>query len=259
MRIPPVYSLSFIFITLFIAYLLVKRMNKKGCGTFLYASVVLFCINLFLIFSWMFFSKTAKEVYNVSMFGEKYTGTVVGFTKKEYYDSSKRRKKTYKPIVKFTTKTGTLIERELEFSASSVTIGDTYSVNYDEQNDIVITLGFILILKVIGSFIFCFIFTFLFTGVINYVLGNKMEGYYDVASIAGFYFFIPFIMLVFNALLIYAVFYGNEVPTFVTFLLCIFVFMLTLATWGYIKMILSKGVPKMKKVGRGKWTAGWGD
>ncbi len=260
MYIQPVYSLSFIFITLFIAFLFVKRINKKGCGTFLYVSAVLFCINLFLIFSWVFFSKTIKEVYNVSTSGESYTGTVVSFTQKEHYDSEEGTYETmYTPTIEFTTKTGKLIKRELDFSTSGIAIGDVYTVNYNEGNDKVITLGFTLIMKLVGSFIFCFIFTFLFTGVINYVLGNKMDMYYNIASIAGFYFFIPFLMIGFNALLIYAVFYGNEVPTFVTFLLCFFVFILTLAIWGYIKMMLSKGVPKMKKVSHGKWTADWED
>lgn len=250
MSIAPIYTLTFIFVTILLTYFYTKRLESKGCITFTYVGIVLFCINFFLIISWSFFITSVKNVYDVALLGDNYTATVVRFIESESYDSDRRMNETmYQPVVEFTTKNGNVLQRKLDFSSSEAIEGKTYRINYNKEKDTVITLGFVLVLKFVAAFIFTLVFTFLFVGAINYVLGKEMDLYYHLLSIVGFYFFIPFLMIGFNLLLIYGAFYGNDLPLFVTGILWFFVFVLTLAIWGYFKM-LQKGevMPKKKRV-----------
>ncbi len=64
-------------------------------------------------------------------------------------------------------------------------------------------------------------------------------------------------MIGFDALLTYAIFHGNEVPIWVSGLLVFFILMLTLGIWAYLKMIISKGTPVMRKVAPNKWEGDW--
>lgn len=105
MHIDPVYSLSFVVLTIFMTYFFVKRLGKKGCATFGYIGLVIFCINLFTIFSWVFIYSSSKDVYTVTTSGHKYTATVVSFTEEERYDSEDERYyMLYRPTVQFTKK-----------------------------------------------------------------------------------------------------------------------------------------------------------
>ncbi|WP_299105041.1 DUF3592 domain-containing protein [uncultured Winogradskyella sp.] len=258
MQIDSAYSLSFLAITILMVYFFVKRLGKAGCMTYGYMGLIIFCINLFTIFSLFFAYTISKEVYSVLTSGEKYNAVVISYTTETHYDSDDGSSYTMDtPTVRFTTDTGETIERELDFSTSDVTVGDEYKVNYNAETGSVITLGFTLIMKVVGAFIFSFIFTFLFIGIIMYSFGYEMEGYKNLIAKIGFNFFIPFLMIGFNALLIYGIFYGNEVPVWVTLMLGFFVFMLTLGILGYIKMMFSKGAPKMKRVSSNRWIGDW--
>ncbi|MEO6820377.1 MAG: DUF3592 domain-containing protein [Ginsengibacter sp.] len=260
MFINPIYSILFIVLTIILTYFIVKRSGRKGCVTFVYIGLVIFCTNLFTIGSWGMMYSSIKEVFFVVTSGQKYTATVVSFTKKTDYNSKDNRYDTmYQPTVKFTLLSGKVVEKTLEFSESSMKIGDHYKVNYDEASDKTITLGFILIIKLVGVFLFWFILTFLTGGIIKYSLGQQMDNYKALVSKISFYFFIPFLMIGFDCLLIYAIFYGNPAPWFVTALIVFFIVMLSLATWGYIKMIIKKGEPKMRRAGPNKWVGDWDD
>ena len=259
MKLDPVYTISFLVVTLLMIHFFIKRLSgKKGCMTYGYIGLILFCINVFAIFSWVFMYSSTKDLYAIATSGQQYTATVISFTEEQHYDSEDNRYYTmYQPTVEFTTEAGNVIAKELDFSTSGLEVGDTYKVNYNEANDKVITLGFTLVMKLVGSFIFCFIFTLLLVGVIKFSSGHSMESYKAFASKIGFQFFIPFLMIGFNLLLIYGIFYGNEVPLFVTGLLIFFSVMLALGTLGYLKMIFTKGEPKMKRVGVNKWAGDW--
>ncbi len=258
MYIQPVYSWSFVLITLLLTYFFVKRTDRKGCLTFAYVGLVIFCINLFALFSWMFMISSCRDVYKVISSGHQYTATVVSYTTEQHYDADDHRSYTMPtPTVTFTTESGQEVNQQLKFSTSSVAVGDTYRVNYNAATGEVITLGFMMIIKFVGSFIFCFILTFLVAGIIRFVMGWPMERYYTLMSRIGFNFFIPFLMIGFNALLIYALFYGNEVPGWATAILVFFILVLSLSIWGYIKMILSKGTAIMGRTGPGRWSGGW--
>jgi hypothetical protein len=247
MQIDSAYSLSFLAITILMVYFFVKRLGKAGCMTYGYMGLIIFCINLFTIFSLFFAYTISNEVYSVLTSGEKYNAVVISYTTETHYDSDDGSSYTMDtPTVRFTTELGETIERELDFSTSDITVGDEYNVNYNAETGSVITLGFTLIMKVVGAFIFSFIFTFLFIGIIMYSLGYDMEGYKTLIAKIGFNFFIPFLMIGFDALLVYGIFYGNDVPVWVTIMLMFFVFMLTLGIMGYLKMIFTKEAPKKK-------------
>ncbi len=258
MYIHPIYSCSFVIITILLTYFFVKRMDRKGCVTFAYVGAVIFCINLFALFSWMFMIGSCRDIYKVISSGRQYTATVISYTTEEHYDSEDHRYYTmHTPTVQFSTASGEVITKQLKFSTSNIEVGDTYKVNYDVASGEVITLGFTMVIKFIGSFIFCFILTFLVAGMIRYVLGWPMERYFALIATIGFHFFLPFLMIGFDALLIYALFYGNDVPGWATALLVFFIIVLSLSVWGYIKMIISKGTPVMRRTGPGQWSGDW--
>lgn len=86
-----------------------------------------------------------------------------------------------------------------------------------------------------------------------------MDKFYHILKVIGFYFFIPFIMIGFEILLIYGLFYGNEMPLLIKLVLLFFVLVMALAIYGYIKMMYEKGLPKMRKTGPGRWVGDWED
>lgn len=247
------YTLPFLAVTIIMVFLVIKRLGKSGCMMYGYAGLVIFSINIFTIFSLFFAFTTINEVYAALTSGEKYKAIVISYTTETHYDSDDGSSYTMDtPTVRFITKQGETIDRELDFSTSDVSVGDTYSINYNAETGAVITLGFNLIIKVVGSFLFLFIFTFLFIGIIMFALGYNMEGYKSLVAQIGFKFFIPFLMIGFNALLIYGIFYGNDVPAWVTLMLVFFVVMLTLGTLGYFKMMFGKETSENESVNSNK-------
>lgn len=258
MYIHPIFTWSFVLLNILLTFFFLRRLEKKGCIAFAYVGAVLFCINLFAVFSWMFMVSSCQDIYKVISSGKQYTATVISYTTEEHYDTEDHRYYTmHTPTVRFTTESGQEISKQLKFSTSSVDVGDTYRVNYNAANGEVITLGFTMIIKFVGSFIFCFILTFLVAGIIRFIMGWPMERYYTLMSKVGFNFFVPFLMIGFDALLIYALFYGNEVPGWATAILIFFIIVLSLSIWGYIKMVLSKGTPVMRRTGPGSWSGDW--
>lgn len=261
MQIEPIYTVSFIAINIYITYLFRKRFNpNSGCMAFGYFGAVIFCINLFCIFSWLFFTSSVEEVFTSFTSGDDYTAKVVSYTTEQHYDSDDGTyTDMHTPTVRFVTKEGIEVEKELDFSTSGLEVGDTYEVNYNKENDSVITKGFTMYIKLAGSFIFCFILTFLFVGQIQYIRNKSMDKFYHILQVVGFYFFIPFLMIGFDALLIYALFNGNEIPLAITLVLLFFILVLTLGIYGYIKSMYRKGLPKMRRTGPGRWSGGWED
>ncbi|WP_158976263.1 hypothetical protein [Cellulophaga sp. L1A9] len=259
MAIDPIYSVAFILATSIFTILVVKRLgSQSGCITYGYIGLILFSINIFFIFSGSIFISTVKDTFTILISGENYTATVSSYTSEEVYDSDSDEYETmYTPTVSFLTQYGQTIERELEFSTTDVKLGDTYKINYNKLNDKVITLGFTLFIKLAGTFIFCFIFTFLFVGELLYAFNKNMDKYYSMVKKAGFYFFIPFLMIGFDALLIYGLLNGNEVPIWVSLVLVFFIVVLTLAIVGYLKTTYAKGIPVMEQVAPNRWVGDW--
>lgn len=254
MTINSVFLLSGFVISMVLSYFFVKRFGKSGCMTFGYISLVILSINSLAIGSLFFMYSASYDIYAVLTSGQNYTSTVVSFTSEVHYDSDDGSSyMMYTPTVRFITQNNEEVHRELDFSTSSMQVGDIYKVNYNKASGKVITLGFNLAIKFIGAFIFCFIFSFLCIGIIMYAFNFEMTSYKDLIAKVGLYFFIPFLMIGFNLLLIYGIFYGNTVPAWVTLMLVFFSVMLTLGTLGYFKMMFSANEPKTEKIGIKKW------
>ncbi|RPD98179.1 DUF3592 domain-containing protein [Aureibaculum marinum] len=249
-----IYFILYLILVVLITYLFLKRLGKLGCMSIGYIAILIFSITSLTFASWFFMYTSLKDIYLVSTTGKIYQASVVSYTEEERYDSDDNRYYTmYKPTVQFTTESGKVIEKTLDFSTSDLKIGDTYKINYNKSNDSVITLGFTLVMKLVGSFIFFFILTILSIGIVKYALGHNLEKFINFSSKAGVYFFIPFLMIGFNILLIYGIFYGNKVPWYITLLLIFFSVMLALGTWGYFIKVFSKDKPKLKRTSPNKW------
>ena len=245
MEIDSVYPISFLIVCILMTYFFVKRQGSSGCATYGFMGLIILSINMFTIFSWGFMLSTSLDLYKVMSSGKKYESKVISYTSEQRYDSEKRRHYTmYQPTVQFRTDSGEIIKTELDFSSSNINIGDSYSVNYDEDSGSVIALGFTLVIKTVGAFIFSVIFSFLFLGLVKYILGHNMDSYTALVTKVGLSFFVPFLMIGFDLLLIYAIFYGNDIPWYATAMLIFFVLVLTLAVFGYIKMLFTSGTPK---------------
>lgn len=109
-----------------------------------------------------------------------------------------------------------------------------------------------------GIFIMWLVLFLAFIGIVLYVFGLEMDKFFKLIRNLGSYFFIPLLMIGFEALLIYALLYGNDIPTFATVILVFFIIVLGLSIWAYFKMIFfSKGKLKWQRTGAGSWGADW--
>lgn len=236
-----IYLLTFVLVSILITYFFIKRSGyKSGCFTFGYVGLIISIINSLVIISWLFFSSAIKNSYNSFIEGDNYEAIIIDYDKQE-------GENMYTPVVRFVTKEGRTIERKLDFSSSDLKIGESYKVNYNKKKDEVITIGFVLAFQLIGPFIFCFILSLLFLGEILFVLNFNMKSYYSLLSRLGFYFLLPFLMICFNALLIYSLFYRNKLSLGISLLIGFFVIILTLSIVIYLKLLIEKGAPKKIK------------
>lgn len=245
MYIHPIYPIVFLMITLLFTYLFLKRTGKTGCISFGYMFLIIFSITIFAVISINFLIKTLQEIYDVVVYGEIYTSKVVSLIQDGLYVHEDGRKEPmYRATVEFITNNNKILKKFLDFTDSNIKIGETYWIHYNQETGKLTSLGFTMAIKVAGAFLLSFVLTFVFTGLLLYALNSDMQAYFNFVRKAGFYVFIPFIMIGFNALLIYGIFYGHKVPAWVTVLLVFFVFGLTLATLGYFKIIFAKDLPK---------------
>lgn len=247
--------LFFILLSVGITHILIKKLKTKaGCMGYGYIGLVLICINLLCLTSWSIFTKIITDTYVAATSGTTYTAIVIDT---QYNHTNSDNERRYAPIVEFTTENGERIKRKLNHSESEISVGDTYTINYNEETDTLITMGFTMVIALVGSFIFVLIFSVLFYAQIHLVLGKDIGKLKELLSKVGFNFLIPFLMIAFDALLIYALFYGNKVSLLGTIMLLFFIFMLTLAIVGYISKILNKGKPTLRHTGVGRWSGGW--
>ena len=251
----PVSTIIALVFSLFMAFYFVKRANKPGCLSFFTTIVIMFALNVCLLFSLMLVYSSVKEMHQITILNEKYTATVISYTSETEDDSNGNFYVVYKPLVQFKTNTGNIVQKELDFQKSRIKIGDTYTVYYDVKNDEELKFPTELVGIIIGNLLFCSLLVFIFIGVLKYTLGYRMKRFKKLA----FKIIVPVLLIGFNLMLIYGIFYGNPVPRFVTTILVFFVIGLALGTWGYFIMIAKKGIPKMEKVGHNKWVSKWDD
>ena len=243
-----VYIISFLIVNVIITVLFVKRFgDRNGILTYGYVGLITFFVNSFFWASILLFFNSITDIYDAITADENYNATVIQVDSEREYNSDDGTYETmYTPTIRFRRNNMEVISKRLNFSSTSIEVGDTYRVSYIEKTDTVVVKGGFLVLKTLGSFIFCFIFSFIFAGEIRYIFNKEMSSYYDILRKAATYFFIPLIMIGFNIMLIYALFDGKNDGVFVSLILIFFILVLTLSIVGYFKMLITKEESKIK-------------
>ena len=119
----PVSTIIALAFSLFMAFYFVKRANKPGFLSFFTTIVIMFALNICLLFSLMLVYSSVKEMHQITILNEKYTATVISYTSETEDDSNGNFYVIYKPLVQFKTNTGNIIEKELDFQKSRIKIG----------------------------------------------------------------------------------------------------------------------------------------
>lgn len=233
--------------------------RKSGCIVTGYIALVVFCIGLLSIGITSIFVKSSVESITAIIKGERYNAKVVNWTSRWEDNDEGGRDEHFAPVLGFTDSGGSYITRSLGYSSSKKpTQGEEYTIYYDAETDNIFVWGFSTIAMFIGMLLMGTILLFAFYGLIRFALGQNMDNYWDICKKFGSVFFIPFIMITFDALLIYALSRGGY-PVWVTGILIFFILVLTLSIWGYINMIRTKGAPKWKRTSTTTWEADWDD
>lgn len=227
-----------------------------GCLGFGYVFLVVTILMVFAISLTVGVGGSLYKSTKLWMNGQRYQAKVISFSSYESYDSDAGTTTTmFTPTVEFMTSSGHSIQHTLSYSSSSKpNIGDQVTVYYDEVSQKTMSLGFGALALFFGALMMMVIFVFAFWGVLLYAMNYDMAYYIKVVQYLGLTFLIPLLMILFDGLLVYALFYGNEVPWFVSGIIVFFILMLTLGIWGYIKMIRTNDMV-WKKTGPGSWGA----
>lgn len=255
--------LALLLFSIWVAFRIKQRLKgKSGCLFMGYVTTVVFCIGMLSLgVTYFLISYTYVKVETVTL-GKSYTAEIVDYTEKEGVDDEGRTYVNYYPVFKFNTSDGKTITRESaeSISYSDLKLGSTETVFYYSAKDRLTTLGATTAIAFCGTLLMAILLVSSFIGIILYALGYNMARFWKIAMGVLFYFFLPFAMIAFDALLIYALLYGNIGGAFwVEALLVFFIIMLTLAIWGYLSMMMKKGLPKMKRTSATTWTGDWED
>lgn len=234
------------------------RAGKEGLGCLGFGYVFL-VVTILMVFAISLTIGVGSSLYKSTkllMNGQRYEAKVISYSSYESYDSDAGTTTTmFTPTVEFTTSSGNSIQHTLSYSSSSKpTIGDDVTVYYDEVSQKGMSFGFGAIALFFGALLMMVILVFAFLGILLYAMNYDMSYYKKVVQYLGLTFLIPLIMILFDGLLVYALFYGNKVPWFVSGLIVFFILMLTLGIWGYIKMIRTSDMV-WEKTGPGSWAA----
>lgn len=272
--IPPYVSLSFLAITVILTLLFLRRSKQLGCFSFIYVWLIILALSATTLGAFAFMYTGVKQAHFALSNNETYTALTIDTIESGKSDEGETM---YQPVVSFTTTSGQVIKKSLGFTTTEHGIEKTYQVKYNEATDEMVTLGFTLWLTLIAPLIFAMVCVPIMIGLILYILGRDMEKFYSFATTFGLAFFVPFMMIIFDALLIYAFFNDNggmvtttingrsssafheTRPFWVTALLVFFIVVLSLAIVGYISQCFTKEEPKMKRIGKGKWVGDWSD
>lgn len=250
------YFLLIIGLTIWLTSGILRRIKGSGCLSVTYIGlIVLFVISsTFGVISLL--AITTRDTLSGLMFGDHHLARVVAYDSYESYDSEDNSYTTmYTPIVEFKDAQGNTIRKPLSSSSSGIILGEVYNVFYTPDKGKVVVLGFTLALLFVVLIVFSFLLGGASLGLILFANNFSMKLYLEKVSQVGFFILIPGLMIGFELLLIYGLFYGNTVPVYVSVILVFFILVLGFAIWGYLKNILEKGAPKMKRIASNKWGA----
>lgn len=249
---------AIILILLFLLLISWKISSRKqlGCLGGAYIFLVVGCITILsVLFSSILISKAIDSV-SILARGQKANATVVSYF--EYYSEGKLM---YNSTYKVVTESGKNFKIDSNYgTGKQPVVGETLSVYVDEETQEIIESSAITIVMVVGSLLLVALLLFGFVGIVRYAFGFSMKSYYKAVQVIGTKVFIPAMMIAFEGLLIYALFYGNDGPAITKVILVFFIVMLSLGIVGYIKQFyFSKGKMVWVKNGAGSWSGYWDD
>ncbi len=244
---------------LWLTFRIGKRLKQSkgtslGCIGFGYVFLVVGCITTFALTGLLVLGDTIYDKTRTFTKGDKYEAVYYDYTSYESYDSESGRTSTmYTPIIRFTTAKGQLMEKTLNYSSSSKPIiGNKVTVYFDADRSDIAILSFGIIAMTLGVIFFFSIIIFLFIGVTMYAMGHSMKRYKQIAAYVGINMLVPLLMVLFDGLLIYVLFDGEEKPIWVNLVVGFFALVMTLSIWAYIKSVVGKEI-KWVKTGVGTW------
>lgn len=249
--------LSLIVFSIWVTTRIKRRMEMKaGCLSFGYIALIVFSIGIFAISAPAILISYIGLNLHTFANGERYTAIVKDYTSEVREDSEGDLTTYYCAQLVFVTDAGEKITKEDSSTIGEPQIGAKYTVYYNASNDKMFVWSAVFPIMVCGLLIMCSVFLVVFYGIMRYALGFDMKGFWKFLRNFGSVFFIPFIMIGFDALLIYALFHKTH-PLWVYALLIFFILVLTLASLGYIKMTIKKGSLKWKAEPDASWSGNW--
>ncbi len=235
----------FLILSVVITHLSVKRMNRKsnseksGYLTYVYAYLLVAAILGIGITSFIFAGDTLVDL-SKGIGLDSYEAKVINYemhiSEKPYNNpdgKTRYRDVLMKaPTVEFITKTNDTIVKELDFSSEK--LRESYTVKYNEKTGEVIVWGFVFVLKLAVSILFSFIFGGLIIGLFIYVSNGNIKKYINKFISITLQFFIPFLIVGLEALLIYGFFQMESSESFwVKALLIFFIMALAAVILGF--------------------------
>lgn len=235
-----------------------NKNHKTGCLVFGYTTLVAFLISCFALFLTYFLSNSFLESIDTYRNGEKCIATIESYSSYISKDSDGKRTTMYTPTYNIQTNDGIIhLVKDSVSSGKEPKVGDTLELYYNEATGKIFSWRASTFIMFIGVFFMWFILAFAFVGFIMYTLGFSLDKYYKILQKIGMTFLVPALMIAFEALLIYALFYGNKVPLAITIILGFFILVLGLGIIGHIKNIIKRGLPKWERTSPTSWSAGW--
>lgn len=243
--------------SIWITVMVKKRMEmNSGCLSFGYIALLIFSISTLAIGATaILVSYIGANLYTFVK-GERYTAIVTDYTSEEREDDEGDLSTYYYAQLAFVTDAGKRITVEDSSSVGEPQIGEEYTIYYNASDGKKFVWSAAFPIMTCGLLMMSSILLVAFYGIMRYALGFEMKGFWKFLQNFGSVFFIPFVMICFDLLLIYGLFHKTQ-PLWVYVLLSFFILVLTLAIWGYIKMTIKKGSLKWEKRSDGSWTGDW--
>jgi len=231
-----------------------KRLGRKnGCVSIGYITLVVFCISLLSTGITWIMIRSASENLSATIGGSKYTAKITDYTSHKSTDGNTM----YTPIFSFTTEEGQTLSHPAGYSSGEKPqIGQECTVYYNSRTNQISIWSASTLILIIGVLIMASVLLIAFYAIVRYALGYSMERFWKFLQKFASYVFLPVVMISFDALLIYALI--SKVDSFgVQCILFIFIFILTLAIWGYLKMTFQHGALKWKQTSYLSWSGDW--
>ncbi len=227
-----------------------RRMGKNdrmGCVGFGFMMLLSLAVTgLFFGMTYAFYDYSSTKV-DLLLHGKSYPAHVVDFEAREHQDDEGNWVTNYYPVVKFTTEEGETLTRTLPDAdmEHEHRVGETRTVYYHAGKDGVTAFGGMTFVALGGMLILLTALGLGFVALVLYAFGARMERFTPAMGNVVLKGLIPFMMICFDALLIYGLLYGNTSQSWwVKPLLIFFILVLSLFIPGYFRLLSKKGKRK---------------